>query len=191
MKNKDDKKQIKSEEEIKREIEELSKKADESIAQPLELFADSDELEDIRIDVKAFDDTADPKRSYKLYYNTQRLLKDNLPSGRKNEKLRRYVYDEKNLFLNIGQDIDPITGFRGSDGRMTYIVPFLETAFKTVSDWVADGGTAFDIYMRFRALNDAHGYHSKKVTDPSDFEYLLKGVLTIPPPKKDNKEQEK
>jgi len=50
-------------------------------------------------------------------------LRNNLPQGKKNEKLRRYVYDEKSLFLNRGKEKDD-RGIRGSDERQTYIPNF-------------------------------------------------------------------
>ena len=89
------------------------------------------------------------------------------------------MYDEKNLYLNRGKDTDPKTGIRGSDGRMTYTMPYLETADKMVSDWASAGGGAFKIYLQFRALNEAHGYRTEKLTDAADFDDILKNAKSL------------
>lgn len=158
-------KEIKNEkktaEEILNEIRELSKRADETSSKQLDLPIGDEDI-DIGFDSSAFKDTVDPERSHKLYYGIQRMLKDYLPKGDENKKLRRYVYNEKNLFLNRGIDIDEKTGIRGSDGRMTFISNFLEVAFNLISDWIVSGGSSFDIYKSFWDLNEKKGFHKEK-----------------------------
>lgn len=104
-------------------------------------------------------DLQNPNQSHRLYYAVQGLLKKHLPPGKENEELRRYVYDEKNLYINRGKDLNEL-GIRGSDGRMAYI-PHLKTALALVKKWVAEGGTAFDVFVEFWNLNEAYGYHKK------------------------------
>jgi len=178
-------KREKTKEEILEEIKHLAQRADESSNHQLDLFKGQnlgDEDIDIGFDASIIDDTADPKKSYILYYGIQRLLIDYLPKGPKNKRLRQYVYDEKNLFLNRGMDKDH-TGRRGSDGRMTYISSFLQTAFNTVANWVSSGANAFDIYQAFWNLNEEKGYHKKRYSE-NTFDRNLEGLLNTPPPQK-------
>ncbi len=141
--------------------------------------------EDIGFDISLLKDTADPDTSYRLYYTIRRILMDNLPSGKKNKKLRQMVYDEKNLFLNRGKQINE-RGIRGSDGRQAYIPTFLEPTFKTVSQWVVTGGSSFDLFMAFWNLNEAHGFHeeTEQKAEPS-FDQTLQALLNVPPQQKD------
>ena len=153
----------KSQKDIFDEIKKLSEKANElSDAEQLNFFPDI-ELgeEDVTFDSTLLNDTADPEKSHKLTYGMIALAKANLPRGKENEKLRRYIYDERLLFLNRGKDIDKKTGIRGSDSRMTYIPNFLEVAFDMTVDWVKSGGTPFDLYMAFWNLNATKNYHQE------------------------------
>jgi hypothetical protein len=158
---KETKKDKKTSEEILNEIRELSKRADETSNKQLDLPMGDEDI-DVGFDASIFKDTADPERSHKLYYGIQRMLKDYLPKGEENKKLRKHVYGEKNLFLNRGKDIDEKTGKRGSDGRMTFIPNFLEVGFNLVSNWISSGGTSFDIYKSFWDLNEQKGFHKEK-----------------------------
>ncbi|RZK28079.1 MAG: hypothetical protein EOO61_22555, partial [Hymenobacter sp.] len=108
-------------EEIIAEIKQLSERAQETGSQQLDLIPAElgDEDIDLGFDTALLQDTANPEESYRLYYGIRRLLMDNLPPGKPNKKLRQAVYNEKNLFLNRGEDIKP-NGVRGSDGRQTY-----------------------------------------------------------------------
>jgi hypothetical protein len=151
----------KSQKDIFDEIKKLSEKANElSDAEQLNLFPDIDlGEEDVTFDSSLVNDTANPEKSHKLYYGMMRLMIGNLPRGKENRKLRRYIYDEKLLFLNRGKDIDKNTGIRGSDSRMTYIPNFLEVAFDTTVAWVKSGGTPFDLFTAFWDLNESRNYH--------------------------------
>ena len=168
----DDSKEDKTKDKIFKEIQELSKRADETSVNQSDLFNQlGDEDIDTGFDASIFKDTADPDRSYKLYYGMQRLLMDNLPKGKSNKKFRQFVYDEKNLFLNRGAHINEITGIRGSDARMTYITNFLEVAFNTVADWIKTGESSFDLFQRFWDLNEAKGYHKRTEISTSKEEF--------------------
>ncbi|GEM_PF-1135118 len=147
-------------EEIKKLIDQAKKNTE---GKQGSLFSDEDlGKEDVGFDASILSDTADPDKSYALYYSMRKMLMDNLPSGKKNKKLRQMIYDEKNLFLNRGKALDS-RGKRGSDGRMSFIATFMEPAFNSVADWVKTGGSSFDAYMAFYDLNEAYGFH--KVED--------------------------
>jgi hypothetical protein len=154
----------KKQQDIFDEIKKLSEKANEvssSDAEQISLFPNIDlGEEDVTFDASLIEDTADPDRSHKLYYGMMRLMIGNLPRGAENKKLRRYVYDEKLIFLNRGKNIDKNTRVRGSDSRMAYIPNFLEVAFDTTVNWVKTGGTPFDLFMAFHNLNESRGYHN-------------------------------
>lgn len=172
----------KTNQQILDEIRELSKRADETSSKQLELPVGDEDI-DVGFDSNIFKDTADPERSHRLYYGIQRMLKDYLPKGESNKKLRKYVYDEKNLFLNRGMDVDPKTGLRNSDGRMSFIPNFLEVAFNVVSKWVQSGSNSFDIYKNFWDLNEERGYHKEK-QKLTPFDNLLDATLKVPKPEK-------
>jgi len=152
-----------SKEEILDEIKKLTERAKETSSQQIDLIPANlgDEDIDLNFDPVLLKDTTNPEESYRLYYGIRRLLMDNLPSGKANKKLRQMIYDEKNLFLNRGIDIKD-SGIRGSDGRQTYIEPFLKTAFLTVTNWITNGANPFDIFMTFRNLNEERGYYDNK-----------------------------
>jgi hypothetical protein len=163
MEENKNKEQNKTQKDIFDEIKKLSEKANEiSDSEQLGLFPNIDlGEEDVIFDASLINDTADPDRSHKLYYGMMRLMIGNLPRGIENKKLRRYIYDEKLLFLNRGKEIDKNTGVRGSDSRMTYIPNFLEVAFDTTVNWVKSGGTPFDLFLAFWDLNESRGYHKE------------------------------
>jgi len=157
---------------ILKQIKDLSAQADRVENHGKDLFAESklgDEDIDISFDTSALKDTANPEKSYILYYGIRGLLIDGLPKGNgKNKELRQAIYDEKNLFLNRGIDKDE-EGLRGSDGRMTYIHSFLVVAFKIVSEWIAQGAAPYDIYMAFWDLNESKGYHKPAKNLPNKY----------------------
>lgn len=161
----------KTKEEIIAKIKQLSDRARETGSQQLDLIPAElgDEDIDLGFDTALLKDTADPEESYRLYYGIRRLLMDNLPPGKPNKKLRQSVYDEKNMFLNRGENIKP-NGVRGSDGRQTYIQPFLREAFTAVTNWIMTGANPFDIFMAFRTMNEEKGYYSNKPAEGSTAE---------------------
>jgi hypothetical protein len=99
----------------------------------------------------------DPVQKFQLYYHgLSKLLKENLPKGKKFEDVRRIVYDEKNILVNRGARKDE-KGIRGSDGRMAYIED-LEEAIKIVAEWTSRKGTAVELFMAFWDKNEELGY---------------------------------
>lgn len=180
-----------SDEDIMKEIKMLAEKSKETSSHQLDLLKDvdmGDEDIDTAFNVDRLDGTADPTLSHTLYYTMRRMMMDNLPKGKKNKKLREYVYNEKSLFLNRGID-KADNGIRGSDERQTYIDNFLKTAFDTVVEWVRTGANAFDLYMAFWKMNEEKSYHDKKEDKPeeekkSSFDKQLQGLLNVPPPRK-------
>lgn len=156
---KEDKKKGKTKEEIREEIKKLSEKADNINPSQLKLLELDDE--DLSFNTSIFNDSANPDKSYKLYYSMIRLMKDNLP---KDKKIRRYIYDEKNLFLNSGKQINE-NGVRGSDGRMAYISSHLEIAFDITANWLKNGSNPFDLYEAFRMINEDRGYNESKKSE--------------------------
>lgn len=143
------------------EVRRLQQKADESrkTGRQLGLGVPDEEAagEDLA-DADLLKDVQNPEESHSLYYSIQRELINSLPPGKENEELRRFVYDEKNLYLNRGKEIDA-SGIRGSDGRQAFL-HHLRTALVSVKRWAAEGGTAYDAYVMFRDLNTAAGFRS-------------------------------
>ena len=151
-----------TDEEILAEIKMLSQKAQENRATQLDMLNDlklGDEDISNSFDKSIFSDTADPDESHRLYYTMRKIMIDNLPKGKNNLKLRRYIYDEKILFLNRGKLKDDF-GRRGSDERMAYINNFLNIAFDIITNWVRNGANPYDLYTSFYNLNEEKGYHS-------------------------------
>ena len=145
------------------EVRRLQQKADESrkTGRQLGLGVPNEEAagEDLA-DADLLKDVQNPEESHSLYYSIQRELINSLPPGKENEELRRFVYDEKNLYLNRGKEIDA-SGIRGSDGRQAFL-HHLRTALVNVKRWAAEGGTAYDAYMMFRDMNTAAGFRGGK-----------------------------
>ena len=128
------KKITQSEEERLDEIRMLSEQAKKITGKQSGLFEGMDLGEediDTSFDQEMLNDTADPDKSHRLYYTMMIAMRNNLPQGKANEKLRKYVYDEKSLFLNRGKERDK-RGKRDSDERQAYIGNFLQTAFEVV-----------------------------------------------------------
>lgn len=109
--------------------------------------------------------TANPEKSHRLYYTMMAILKTNLPKGPENEKLRRFVYEEKSLFLNRGAVKDE-RGIKGSDERMAYIPMYLKKALDKVTEWASGDANPFDIYMTFKQMNEELGFYNKKDEAP-------------------------
>jgi hypothetical protein len=153
------------------EIKKLEQEREERLAKMRALVEKSNEQaavsipfptnnEDAPLEKIDFKDVANPEESYKLYYQIQNILKNNLPKGLDNatKKLREDIYEEKNVFLNRGKFKDA-NGIRHSDGRMTFIDPFLTEALNIVLTWVANGAQPFDIFVAFYDKNKELGYY--------------------------------
>ncbi len=143
-------------------MKKMSERAMEVTAVQTGLFDGADLGEedlDTTFDVAILNDTADPDASHRLYYTMMAVMKKHLPSGKENEKMRRYIYDEKSLFLNRGKAKNE-KGIRGSDERMAYLGNFLNVALNTVQQWVEQGAAPYDLFMAFNILNKERGYHT-------------------------------
>lgn len=165
------KKEKLSEEEIIAQIKLLSEKAREISGAQTGLFDGFDIGEedlDTSFNQSILNDTADPDKSHRLYYTMRSAMMRNLPKGNENKKLRKFIYEEKSLFLNRGKDKNH-DGIKNSDERMAYIGNFLQVAFDIVNKWVSEGANPFDLYMAFKELNQEKGYDSKKTLNDSDF----------------------
>ena len=190
--------QGKTQQEIYDEIKRMSEQADKKgPGKQSKLFGDEDlGSEDIGYDESLVNDVANPDLSHDLYYALWNFMKLKLPKGKENEPGRRFIYDEVNLFLNRGKHVNA-KGKRGSDSRMALISPHLQPAFATVIDWMKRGAVPFDLYTAFRTKNEDLGYHKEKREKPIDVDYTdvtfddrLKGLLSVPPPRKDKQDEE-
>lgn len=139
------------------DIKKMSDDADQTRGFQLSFYED---LEEDGFNTIQFNDTQNPDQAYQIYYSIERMLKDNLPKGEDNAKVREIVREEKNVFLNRGKEKDN-RGIRGSDPRQAYILAHLKVAFDIVALWIREGGTTFDLYMKFREENQKNGYREK------------------------------
>jgi hypothetical protein len=58
-----------------------------------------------------------PEEKYQAYYNgIRKVLMQYLPTGKDFKQARDIIYDEKNVFLNLGKKKSDNNGIRGSDG---------------------------------------------------------------------------
>lgn len=100
----------------------------------------------------------DPEEKYDVYYKgIRKLLIDHLPKGKNYKEMRDIIYDEKNIFLNLGKRKSDNNGVRGSDGRMTF-QPVMNEILEIVVSWVGGSQNPFAIYRDFYLLNEKHGY---------------------------------
>ncbi|MBD1432394.1 hypothetical protein H8B06_06125 [Sphingobacterium sp. DN00404] len=106
-----------------------------------------------------------PEEKYNLYYKgIRRLLMDHLPKGEEYKEMRDIIYDEKNIFLNLGKRKSDGGGVRGSDGRMTF-QPVMKDILDIVITWVGGSQNPFDLYREFFMLNEKHGYPHEEYDD--------------------------
>lgn len=99
-----------------------------------------------------------PEEKYNIYYRGIRnLLMSHLPKGDEAKELREIIYDEKNIFLNLGKRKSDKKGVRGSDGRMTF-QPVMNEILDVVIAWVGGSQNPFDLYRDFHMLNEKHNY---------------------------------
>ena len=184
-----------TEKQIMDEIKALSEKASETSSKQLDLISGvdlGDEDIDTGFDATRLQGTANPDESWRLYYTMRRTMIDNLPKGKRNLKLRKYIYNEKSLFLNRGNDVDE-NGIKHSDERMTYIDNYLITALDIVIQWVKMGANPFDLYMAFYNLNEEKGYHKQEKAESEQGDVLDDNLNASPnvPPSKKGKDKKK
>ena len=118
-----------------------------------------------------------PEEKYQLYYNgIRKLLIDFLPKGKDYKQLRDIIYDEKNVFLNLGKKKSDNNGVRKSDGRMTY-QPVMNEILEVIIKWIGESQNPFDIYKDFYELNEKHGYGHEQYDDST--KSVAKAMLSL------------
>jgi hypothetical protein len=111
-----------------------------------------------------------PEEKYQAYYNgMQKVLKQYLPSGKNFKQARDIIYDEKNVFLNLGKKKSDNNGIRGSDGRMTY-QPVMNEMVDLIVNWASTSQNPFTLYNALYELNEKHGY-GHEVYDDTTLSY--------------------
>lgn len=158
---------------------ELLMKANEKVGKQLTISSETGSLEEID-ELKAIlaKDFENPEEKYNVYYNgIRRLLMDNLPKGKDFEEVRNIIYDEKNIFLNLGKRKSDHNGIRKSDGRMTY-QPVMNEILDLIVVWVAQSRNPFDIYKRFYQLNEKSEYGHEEYDEST--KAVAKAMLNIP-----------
>lgn len=156
------KKDLKQQEELSQiDIErlELLQKANEKVGRQLIINSETGSLEEFdelrELVGKEFEN---PEEKYNIYYKgIRKLLMDFLPKGKEYKQLRDIIYDEKNVFLNLGKKKSDNNGIRKSDGRMTY-QPVMNEILEIIINWVGESQNPFNLYKAFYELNEKHGY---------------------------------
>ena len=138
---------------------ELLQKANQKIGRQLTINSETGNLEEFdelkQLINKEFEN---PEEKYQLYYNgIRKLLIDYLPKGKEFKQLRDIIYDEKNVFLNLGKKKSDNNGIRKSDGRMTY-QPVMNEILEIIVKQVGESQNPFDLYRAFYDLNEKHNY---------------------------------
>ncbi|HUH73027.1 MAG TPA: hypothetical protein VLZ75_01345 [Chitinophagales bacterium] len=157
---------------------ELLQKANEKIGKQLTINSESGNLEEFdelrQLVGKEFEN---PEEKYNLYYvGIRRLLMGYLPKGKDNKQLREIIYDEKNVFLNLGKKKSDNNGIRKSDGRMTY-QPVMNEILDIIIKWVGESQNPFDLYRDFYELNEKHGYGHEVYDDST--QSVAKAMLAL------------
>lgn len=118
-----------------------------------------------------------PEEKYNIYYKgIRKLLMDYLPKGEEVKELRSIIYDEKNIFLNLGKRKSDGSGVRGSDGRMTF-QPVMNEMLEVVINWVGGSQNPFDLYHDLYMLNEKHGYGHEEYDDST--KEIVKAMLKL------------
>ncbi|KAF2332919.1 hypothetical protein [Flavobacterium ginsenosidimutans] len=138
---------------------ELLQKANEKVGKQLTINSESGNLEEFNELKELIDkDFENPEEKYNLYYRgIRKLLIDFLPKGKDYKQIRNIIYDEKNVFLNLGKKKSDNNGTRKSDGRMTY-QPVMNEILDIIVNWVGESQNPFDIYRDFYELNEKYNY---------------------------------
>ena len=139
------------------EIKKLAEEADKNKSFQLG-FESEFENEPIIIDL--IDDVQNPQKSYKVYYAIEGILRTHLPSEEIYKELRRFIREEKIIFLTGGKKKNK-AGIRGADSRQAFISTHLEVALNSLLEWIQEGGNTFDLFLRFRKLNIDYGYFTE------------------------------
>ncbi|WP_445710938.1 hypothetical protein [Flavobacterium sp.] len=145
---------------------ELLQRANEKTGKQLTINSETGNLEEFdELRQLVSKDFENPEEKYQLYYGgIRKLLMDFLPKGKDYKQLRDIIYDEKNVFLNLGKKKSDNNGIRKSDGRMTY-QPVMNEILDIIINWVGESQNPFDLYRDFYELNEKHGYGHEKYDD--------------------------
>lgn len=162
------KKTKKEQEQTEADLErlELLRRAHEKKGKQLTISGDSGALEEIdelkQLVARQLDS---PEEKYNIYYKgIRKLLMDHLPKGEDYKQIREIIYDEKNIFLNLGKRKSDNKGIRGSDGRMTF-QPVMNEMLDVVISWVSGSQNPFQLYKELYLLNERHGYPHEEYDD--------------------------
>jgi len=138
---------------------EMLQKSNEKVGRQLSINTEKGSLEEIdELRVLIGNDFENPEEKYNLYYKgIRQLLMDYLPKGKEFKEVRNIIYDEKNIFLNLGKRKSDNNGIRKSDGRMTF-QPVMNEILDIIIKWIGDSQNPFDIYRQFYELNEKHKY---------------------------------
>jgi len=142
---------------------ELLQRASEKVGRQLSINTEKGSLEEVdelrELMSKEFEN---PEEKYNIYYRgIRRLLMDYLPKGKEFKEARDIIYDEKNIFLNLGKKKSDNNGIRKSDGRMTF-QPVMNEILDIIVKWVAQSQNPFDLYREFYELNERYGYGCRR-----------------------------
>jgi hypothetical protein len=155
----------------KKKLEDKKKLQEQKDREKMEILAKADEIKNQTF---VFDNTGElalrkeiedlsmepidnPEERYETYYKiVNRLLRKHLPKGQENKRARDLIYEEKNTFLTRGHRKDS-RGYRGADGRMSYIADIREL-IDVISEWIVSQGTMFELYNKLRTINIEKGY---------------------------------
>jgi len=138
---------------------ELLQRAHEKKGKQLTISGDSGALEEIdELKELVGKQLESPEEKYSIYYKgIRKLLIDHLPKGENYKQMRDIIYDEKNIFLNLGKRKSDNNGVRGSDGRMTF-QPVMNEMLDLVISWVSGSQNPFQLYKELYLLNERHSY---------------------------------
>lgn len=118
-----------------------------------------------------------PEEKYNIYYKgIRKLLMDHLPKGEEAKELREIIYDEKNIFFNLGKRKSDGGGVRGSDSRMTF-QPVMNEMLNIVINWVGGSQNPFDLYHDLYMLNEKNGYGHEEYDDST--KEIAKAMLKL------------
>lgn len=146
---------------------ELLQKANERIGKQLSISAASENLVEIdelrELIGKEFEN---PEEKYNIYYRgIRKLLIDYLPKGQEFKEMREVIYDEKNIFLNLGKRKSDNKGIRKSDGRMTY-QPVMNEILDVIVEWSPTLKIHFTCIANFISLMKGIITDTKSMTTP-------------------------
>ena len=146
----------------------MLQKANEKKSKQLRVDVHTGELKEFD-EIKAMigKDLENPEEKYNLYYKgINRILQKHLPKGKANKAGRELIYDEKNIFLNMGKRKSDNKGIRGADGRMTF-QPVMREILDLLIGWVSESQDPINLYDLLWELNEKHKYGHEQYDETS------------------------